>query len=323
MKIFKPILTTSSLLISSILFLSCEDNMHENASKWEVNTEASAADESSTEYTEEKLSSGQEGYQISYVTDVASNSVSAGSVSASVSYSATAQKKEPEPQISKKIIKTANLRIQVEDLKSSADKITGLIDQHKAYASRLNETKHSYNKEVDMTIRVPIANFDSLVSQILQLAQYVHRKEIRANDVTEEFVDVMSRLKTKKEVEKRYLDILKQAKTIEEILQVEAQLASIREEIEAKEGRLKFLSDQVNFSTISLEVYQEVEYEAAPVLEAGFFDKTGKAIVSGWKGLLGFIIGIFYVWPLLVIGTGVFFIVRRYFKRRKLKDKAI
>ena len=88
--------------------------------------------------------------------------------------------------------------------------------------------------------------------------------KIYVKDVTEEYTDVVIRLKNKKEAEKRFLEILKQTKTIKEILDVEEHLREIREEIESKEGRLKFLNDQVSYSTINLSIYQVSESSMLP-----------------------------------------------------------
>ena len=61
--------------------------------------------------------------------------------------------------------------------------------------------------------------------------------------------------------------------------EVEEKLGEIREEIESKEGRLKFLSDQVSRSTINLEIYQNLEYDAPRGEKPGFFNKLGNAFI--------------------------------------------
>ena len=134
-----------------------------------------------------------------------------------------------------------------------------------------------------------------------------------ARDVTEEFVDIEARLRTKKEVEKRYLEILSKAATIKDILLVEEQLRVIREEIEAREGRLKYLQNQVSYSTINLEMYQKLTFEPG----FKFFSKIWKALKGGWKGLLNVLVGLVYIWPLLIIGVGVFIWIRRRISRKK------
>lgn len=222
-----------------------------------------------------------------------------------------------------KIIKTADLNVEVKEIKKATEEINKIINHYKGYIGQLTENNKNYILNTTMTIRVPHAGFDSLVANILNVGIYVHRKEVKANDVTEEYIDVASRLKTKREVEKRYLQILKQAKSVNDILNVERQLSYIREEIEAKEGRLKYLNDQVSYSSVQLEIFQQKEFEAIPVVEAGFFSKTATAFTSGWKNLLNFIVGIFQIWPFMIVLAIAALILRRVLKAKALKDKAL
>jgi hypothetical protein len=215
----------------------------------------------------------------------------------------------------KKIIRNADIRFQVEDYKKSTAAIVKSVKDSGGYISNSREDNNNYGLSTTMTIRVNSPQFDGLIDGLLKEAKFVNYKNITAEDITALFVDTEARLKTKKEVEKRYIDILKQAKTIEEILRVEDQLGSIREEIEAKEGQLKLMNDQVSYSTISLQFYESVEAVTQP--EDGFFARIKKGIKTGWEMLVGFIVGVFYVWPLLFLaGLGVF-LFRRWRKDKK------
>ena len=95
-------------------------------------------------------------------------------------------------------------------------------------------------------IRVPADRFDELLLIIEPLASKIESKNINTQDVTEEFIDVETRLKTKKELETRYLEILKQAKTVTDIISIESQIATVRSEIESMEGRINYLKNQVS-----------------------------------------------------------------------------
>jgi hypothetical protein len=217
----------------------------------------------------------------------------------------------------KKIVRNADIRFQVEDYKKSTAAIDKVVKDSGGYISSSREDNNNYGLSTTMTIRVNSPKFDVLINELLKEAKFLNYKNINADDITARFVDTEARLKTKKEVEKRYIDILKQAKTIEEILRVEDQLGNIREEIEAKEGQLKLMNDQVSYSTISLQYYESVEAVAQE--EDGFFVRIKKGIKTGWEVLVGFIVGVFYVWPLLLIaGLGVFFFRRWRKKKGKL-----
>lgn len=226
--------------------------------------------------------------------------------------------KTPKPLVKKnqKIIKTADVRFQVKNLAKSIAKIQVMIKKQEGYVSSAKQDRQYNQVQSKIVVRVESDKFEDLLDEMAQEAIFLDYKNVKADDVTEEFVDIQSRLKTKRAVEQRYLEILKKAKTIAEILNVEEKIRVIREEIEAKEGRLKFLVDQINYSTISMQIYQKVEATQAP--SDGFFTKMGRGFGAGWRGILAFIIGLTYAWPtLLVLGVGGFFGIR--YLKRKLK----
>lgn len=228
--------------------------------------------------------------------------------------------KTPKPLVKKnqKIIKTADVRFQVKNLAKSIAKIQAMIRKHQGYVSSAKQDRRYRQLQSNIIVRVESDKFEDLLDEMTQEAFFLDRKNVKADDVTEEFVDIQTRLKTKRVVEKRYLDILEKARTIEEILKVENQLRVIREEIEAKEGRLKFLVDQINYSTINMEIYQRIEATQAP--SDSFITKIGRGFKAGWQGILSFIINLAYAWPsLLVLGVGGYFAIK--YTRKKLQRK--
>jgi hypothetical protein len=221
-----------------------------------------------------------------------------------------------EPVTQRQIIKTGWMRIEIKNYAKDLATIKGIIAKHQGYISGENESSTDYSLINNLTIRVPSAEFDSLAEDIARVAYKVDSKNINLNDVTEEFVDIEARLKTKKEVEQRYLEILDKAQTVQEILLVEQQLGVIREEIEAKEGRLKYLQSQVSLSTLTLEIHQD--FTSKPGFK--FFSKMADALKGGWKGFLNVIVGLIYIWPLILAAAiAIFWIVRR--RRRKRSGK--
>ena len=212
-------------------------------------------------------------------------------------------------KIAEKIKKTANLNITVDDYKKARTEIEKIVKSGNAYIGSENEQNSTYSITNNMVIRVMNKDFDVMVNKLLTVASNVNSKNISAEDVTAQFVDIQSRLKSKREIEKRYLDILQKASKVSDILEIEQKLGEIREEIEAKEGELKYLSDQVNYSTINLDFHQEFEY--TPTDRPGFFGRMGNAFGNGWSGFLSFIVGVIYVWPLwIILGLGAFFLVK-------------
>lgn len=219
-------------------------------------------------------------------------------------------------KVPSRIRKTADINITVADYKKARTEIEKIIKSANSYIGNENEQRNTYSISNDMVIRVVNKDFESMVDKLLSVAENVNSKSVSAEDVTAQFVDLQSRLRSKKEIEKRYLDILQKANKVSDILEIEQKIGEIREEIEAKEGVLKYLADQVDYSTINLTFHEDFEY--TPSDKPGFWGRIGAAFGNGWNGFLGFIVGMVYVWPLwLIIGTVSFFLVR--FIKRKLK----
>jgi len=202
-----------------------------------------------------------------------------------------------------KIIKAAQYRFQVANVKKSQEVIEMSVRKYSAYISSSTLKLENPLLEDHIVIRVPSEYFEDLLKEIDSQAIYINERMITADDVAKEFVDLESRLKTKREVEQRYAEILRsKAGTIDELLKAEQKIGELHEEIEATISRINYLHDQVRYSTINLEFYQTVSQEVAQVSSGPSFGKRfSNAIASGLAGALEIIIGLTYLWPLFIV----------------------
>lgn len=218
-----------------------------------------------------------------------------------------------------KLIKTANYRFEVDNVQKSITAIEVAIRKYNGFISSSNLRLDNPFLENKMTIRVQNEYFHDLLKEIDQQAQYVNHRDISTEDVSKQFVDLESRLKTKREVEQRYMDILrKKAGTIEELLKAEEQIGTLHEEIEATVSRINYLRDEVRYSTINLEFYQKVEQVIADSGNSTLNDMRD-ALMSGWNGLIAAITAILYLWPLLLF-SGAATIGYRIVRKRVVKQ---
>jgi hypothetical protein len=114
--------------------------------------------------------------------------------------------------------------------------VEAICKELNAYISNESQNNYGERLQYNQMIRVPADQFDLLLQKIEGEAVNVESKNIHTQDVTEEFIDVEARLKTKKELETRYRELLKQAKTVQDIVSIEGQIAAVRSEIESMEG---------------------------------------------------------------------------------------
>ena len=100
------------------------------------------------------------------------------------------------------------------------------------------------------------------------------------------------------------------------MLEIERELANIREEIEAKQGRLNYLQNKVSLSTVNIEFYKQTA-ETGVTLSYG--QKMVNALKGGWDGISMFFIGLLYLWPLFIVVLIGILLLRRYIKRSRKK----
>lgn len=202
-----------------------------------------------------------------------------------------------------RLIKNLHYRFEVENVNKSMEAIEVAVRKYPAYISDSKLTLDNPILENKITIRVQSEYFQDLVKDIDTQAKFVNFRNITTEDVAKQFVDLESRLKTKREVEARYMEILrKKAGTIAELLDAEEQIGALHEEIESTIGQLNYLKDQVSYSTINLEFYQTIEQEVASANIETRGNQFVRALTAGWDGIVNVIIALAYLWPLYIIG---------------------
>jgi hypothetical protein len=214
--------------------------------------------------------------------------------------------------IQRMLIKNGTLTFETTDLMKARVTIQKLCAQYRAYLGSENQHNYDNRFQNDQEIRVPAENFDKLMQDLETLANKVENKSISAEDVTEQFIDIEARLKTKKEVETRYRQLLALAKNVNEMISIESQIGNVRSEIESMEGQLNYMKNQVSLSTIKLSYFEIIG------TDFGFASKFVYSFRNGWDNLLTFLIGIVQVWPFLLVITLTAWLVFKWKKKRAM-----
>ncbi len=217
----------------------------------------------------------------------------------------------PRVDWDKKIIKTASLRLEVKDYNVFAISLREKIKEFGGYIAQEEQIQSEYKIENSLSIKVPVDQFDDAIAQISSKAETVNEKKIISQDVTAEFVDTRSRIEAKKQVRLRYMDLLKQAKNMEEILNVQSQINGIQEQIESGEGRIEYLGHSSVFSTINLTYYQILNASAIDNEKPSFSTELNHAFRNGWSWMGDLFVGLVSIWPLLLLIFSVVVIYKR------------
>ncbi len=219
----------------------------------------------------------------------------------------------PNPDWDKKIIKNASLNLEVKDFNAFYSSFREKVRNLGGYVAQEEQTQSDYKIENTLTIKVPVDQFDNALALLTSNVEKINERKISSQDVTAEFVDTKSRIEAKKQVRERYMDLLKQAKNMEEILSVQSEINGIQEEIESATGRIEYLGHSAAFSTINLTYYQVLNSSAKDETKATFGTKIFNAFKNGLGWISELFIGLISIWPLYLL---IFALVIVY---RKLK----
>lgn len=220
----------------------------------------------------------------------------------------------------KKIIKDGNISVKTNNIEESKKNIDGLLQKLSAYYENEDMQNNDRSVSYDLKIRVPAYNFEKLIAGIENGKDEVKSKSIQARDVTEEYVDTETRLANKREYLKRYKELLSRASTVKDIIAIEENIRTLQEEIESKEGRLRYLSDQVAYSTLYLNIYKEKEFVYKPQPQDKFSERVKKSLSNGWVLVVDFVLFTITIWPITLLILVLFYFFRRR-RSRKRKSK--
>jgi len=218
----------------------------------------------------------------------------------------------------RKLIHTATLTIQVEDLSKTLKEVEQTVSSNRGYLSKQESTEES----VVCEIRVPQDVFQSTISALEPLGT-LRSKTITAQDVSEQYYDLEEQIKNKRVLVQRYREYLQTAKNIEEILKVEEALNNVTLDLERLEGSFAQLSRQITYATIHLVLIPRTPPRG---VRTSFWDRA-QGLLSGYLDtfqtillvLLGVIV---YGIPLVLILAGLYWVgfgrlglVRKLFAR--------
>lgn len=218
-------------------------------------------------------------------------------------------------KIERRIIRNANISFQVADVANSAKRIEIAVKKFNGFIKSSEENRNGNDLRHNLTIRVPATQLDTLLVVLLKESIYTENKTITAEDVTKQYVDLEARIKAKKITEEKYLEILKKARNVEEVLKVEEQLGIMREEIESREAELRELKNDVAMSTVNASFYQTVE--GSNETDKPFYTKIWDSFTDGFGLLNGVILGLFYFLPVVVVLGGIGWLLIRWWRKRK------
>ncbi|MEK8129712.1 DUF4349 domain-containing protein [Paenibacillus filicis] len=194
-----------------------------------------------------------------------------------------------EDPFSRKIIYKANLNMQVESYKDTEALVQEAVRKAGGYVLQFSENTSAKEKYGSFVIKVPAAGFNSLLTEFSKINPTM-RKSMEGQDVTEEYVDLTSRLKAKELMESRLTAFMEKATKTEELVSFSTELGKVQEEIERIKGRMRYLEQHVSFSTIELYIIQKMaSAEVIGASDRGPLFKRAAQALDGSMAALGWL----------------------------------
>ena len=220
----------------------------------------------------------------------------------------------PDSDRTTMLIRTGQARIEVESIEPAVAAVQKLARDVNAYIT--NTAMQSADKRArvaTLTLRVPAANFDRLLSGLDPLGDVEH-VHITSEDVGEEYMDAGVRLQNSRRLETRLLELLEtRTGKLEDVLAVERELARVREEIERMEGRMRYLRNRADISTLTIELHEPqpllTNYEGDNILIS--------SVRQAWRNFVGFIAGTIAALGVLIPLAAIVLLVAWLWRRRR------
>jgi hypothetical protein len=207
------------------------------------------------------------------------------------------------------VIKTATIALLVENVDAAEAQVRQLADDRDGFVLSSSAYGEDRNRTASISFKVPAERFDDAIGALAALAIKVESQEVQGQDVTDEYVDLNSRLRNLRAVETRLLQFLNDAQRTDDLLAINQQLTDVQGQIEQTQGRISYLEQSAALSTITVSLRMQPVVEVVP--QAGWSPgltarQAAKTLVAFGQGLadIAIVVGVWSpVWlPLLLIG---------------------
>jgi hypothetical protein len=222
---------------------------------------------------------------------------------------------DPQTGLNRMVIYNANLDLIVADTLKAMEEVRKIIQTAGGYIASSNSYRQDEQLRANITARVPAEKLNETLDLLKKAALTVDREGLKGEDVTDQYTDLEARLRNMEASEKQYLEILKKADKIEDVLAVQHRLDDIRGQIEQTKGRMEYLAKSAALATIQITLIPDAL--ARPIAIGGW--RPAGTARDAFEALLWALktIGDILIWTTIcVLPVGVLFGVPAFFAAR-------
>ncbi|QYF72460.1 DUF4349 domain-containing protein [Cryobacterium sp. PAMC25264] len=216
------------------------------------------------------------------------------------------------------VITTGSVSVTVEDPIGSAEAAVTIVEEAGGRVDSRTENPKTENQaaSANLSLRIPAGDLDRTLDELRALGT-VNYVSLNASDVTQQSQDLDARITALSTSVDRLLALMTQATSTTDLVAIEGELSTRQAELESMRSQRDYLSDQVEYSTVSLELY------STGTVAPGAPDNFWTGIVAGWDTLVvalgGLLVGIGFALPwlaILAVFGGIVFLIVRLFTRK-------
>lgn len=231
----------------------------------------------------------------------------------------------------RKLIKNVNLEVETKEydaalatLEMQIQELGGYIENMDSYNGS-SYSNYRSSRYANLTIRIPQEKLDSFLNAVSDSCNVVRRSD-SVEDVTLSYVDMESRRDALKTEHTRLLELLEQAETLEDVLTIEDRLTTVRYQLESMESQLRTMDNQVQYSTVYLNISEVKELTPVEIEEETAWQRISEGFMNSLRSIgHGFAeLGIWFLIhiPQLIIWAAVIAVIVLLVKRRRKKKAA-
>jgi len=233
-------------------------------------------------------------------------------------------------QVARKLVRTVDLDLTVAHTTEAADAAQQLAVRLGGYVASMSAERSEDLMRYEMTLRVPAARLDAALSELKRLAMRVNREQSKADDVTDQYIDLDARLRTLRATEAELQALLAESRQrqrgAKEIMEIYHELTEIRTRIEQIQGQLMALDKLSVLSTINLQL--AAPEAARPVVAEGWQPvatarDSVRTLIDFLRGLGNFAIyAVIVLLPAGLVVVGALYLLRRLWRRVRRRREA-
>ena len=201
----------------------------------------------------------------------------------------SAEKNVASRSATSKLIYNADLSMEVGDFPKAQKQVESQVTAVKGYVLSFSDRLDSDSVGGYFEVKVPAEQLQTFIDGLEALAPLSFSRNIRADDVGEEYVDLQARLKVKQSVEARMLQLMEQATSSQDLMSFAVKLGEIQEEIEALKGRIQYIDRNVAFSTVNISLSERLYGQSDS--SASYGSKLWYELKAGVYGIFEFLAG--------------------------------